>query len=139
MKNISISFCDLYRDGGSIGLSFTAQGGKEYNTSFSEFRKSLSIYGGDYGIIMFKFTNWIRQRQEYELFLGTRSFEESPDLNYHPPVIYLGDCNSKNIVKRLDWSQAKEFIAPLKCNDASSITIFERLLKIIENEGKSLS
>jgi hypothetical protein len=138
MKNISISHCDLYRDGGSIGLSFTANGGKEYNLSFDEFREQMIEWLDiDYSIAAYKFINWIQKRQGYELFVKTRAFEESPDTRYKSPVIYLGDCNSNNIVRSLDWQQAKEFMAPLKCSDSSSIKHFERLLEIIENEGRS--
>jgi hypothetical protein len=137
MKNISISYCDIYRDGGSIGLSFSANGGKEFNLSFAEFREQmLEWIDVDYSIAARTFTNWIRQRQDYELLIQTRAFEESPDTGYKSPVIYLGDCNSNNVVKRLDWQQAKEFVAPLECSDPSSIKHFESLLRIIENEGK---
>jgi hypothetical protein len=90
----------------------------------------------DYVIAARTFINWIRQRQDYELLVKTRTFEESPDTRYKLPVIYLGDCNSNIIVKRLDWQQAKEFVTPLKCSDPSSTKHFESLLKIIENEGK---
>jgi hypothetical protein len=114
MKNISIFDCDLYRDGGSIGLFFTANGGKEYNLSFAEFREKMFEWIDiNYSITAHTFVNWIRQRQDYQLFVKSRAFEESPDTRYKSPVIYLGDCNSNNIVKRLNWQQAQEFIAPL--------------------------
>lgn len=136
MKNISISSCDIYRDGGSIGLSFSAKGGKEFNLSFAEFKEEmLEWIDVDYSMVAYTFTNWIRQRQDYQLFIKSRAFDESPDTRYKSPVIYLGDCNSNNVVKRLDWQQAKEFVALLKCSDPSSIEYFERLLEIIENEG----
>ena len=102
MKNISISYCDVYRDGGSIGLSFSAKGGKEFNLSFTEFREQmLEWIDVDLSIALRIFTNWIQQRQDYELLIETRAFEESPDTKYKLPVIYLGDCNSKNVVERV--------------------------------------
>ena len=138
MKNILISGCDVYRDGGSIGLSFTANGGKEYNLSFAEFREQMIEWIDiDYSVAAYKFINWIQQRQDYELLIQTRAFEESPDTGYKSPVIYLGDCNSNNVVKRLDWQQAKEFVKTLKCSEPSSIKHFESLLRIIENEGNA--
>ncbi len=104
MKNISISYCDIYRDGGSIGLSFSANGGKEFNISFAEFREQmLEWIDVDYSIAARIFTNWIRQRQDYQLFIKTRAFENPPDNGYKSPVIYFEDCNSNNIVKSLDW------------------------------------
>ena len=136
MKNISISDCDVYRDGGSIGLFFSASGGKEFNLSFSEFREQiLEWIDVDLSIASYMFTNWIRQRQDYQLFIKSRAFEEFPDTKYQSPVIYLGDCNSNKIVKSLDWQQAKEFIAPLKCSNSLSNQHFEHLLEVIENEG----
>lgn len=139
MKNISISDCDVYRDGGSIGLFFSANGGKEFNISFAEFREQmLEWIDVDYSIAAHIFINWIRQRQDYQLFIQTTTFEESPDTKYKPPVIYLGDYNSNNIVKRLDWKQAQEFIKPLKYSGNSlSAKHFESLLRIIRNEGKA--
>ena len=137
LKNISISGCDIYRDGGSIGLDFSAKGGKEYNISFAECREQMCEWiDFDYLIAAHTFTNWIRQRQDYELFIQNRAFEESPDTDYESPVIYMGDRNSNNVVKNLDWQQAKEFITPFKCSDLSSIEHFKSLLRIIENEGK---
>ena len=137
MKNISISDCDVYRDGGSIGLFFTASGGKEYNLSFADFRdKMVEWIDVDYSIAAYTFVSWIRQRQDYQLFIKTRAFEESPDTRYKSPVIYLGDCNSNIVVKRLDWQQAKEFIAPFKSSDLLSTHHFKRLLEIIEGEGR---
>jgi hypothetical protein len=137
MKNISISDCDVYRDGGSIGLFFTASGGKEYNLSFAEVReKMVEWIDVDYSIAAHIFVNWIRQRQDYQLFIKTRAFEEAPDTRYISPVIYLGDCNSNIVVKRLDWQQAQEFIAPFKSSDLLSIQHFEHLLEIIHNEGR---
>jgi hypothetical protein len=139
MKNISISDCDVYRDGGSIGLFFSANGGKEFNLSFADFKEQmLEWIDVDYSIAAHTFINWIRQRQDYQLFIKARAFEKSPDTRYKSPVIYLGDCNSNNIVKRLDWQQAKEFVAPLKYSgDSLSAKHFESLLRIIENEGKA--
>ena len=62
MKNISISDCDVYRDGGSIGLFFSASGGKEFNLSFSEFREQiLEWIDVDLSIASYMFTNWIRR------------------------------------------------------------------------------
>jgi hypothetical protein len=137
MKNISLSYCDIYRDGGSIGLGFSANGGKEFNLSFAEFREQMVEWiGTDYPIAAYTFINWIRQRQDYQLFIKTRVFEESPDTEYESPVIYLGDCNSNIVVKRLDWQEAKEFIAPFKSSDILSIQHFKRLLEIIENDGR---
>lgn len=67
----------------------------------------------------------------YEFFLQIKAFEKSNDSHY-PPVIYLEGCNSNKVVKKLNWAEAKEFIAPLKYEN----TRFEELVNIVKNEGK---
>ena len=81
--------------------------------------------GGSYG---FSFDSDDGRR--YEFFLLTRAFD-GVSTSHHPPVIYLEDVNSGQIVQRLTWQEAKQFVAPLKYDDAR----FAELLKIIETEG----
>ena len=99
MKVTQINSCDIYREGGSLGLSFIAD-----------------------------------DNEEYELFLKNRLFEVSPETNFYPPVIYLERSNNGDIIKKLTWEQAKEFIAPLEYNLNNQ---FEDLVNIINNDGKN--
>lgn len=67
----------------------------------------------------------------YEFFLKTKAFEESEDSHY-PPVIYYEGCNSNKIVRKFTWTEAKEFVVPLKYESIR----FDELLIIVQNEGK---
>jgi hypothetical protein len=42
LKNIQVDYCDLYHDGGSIGLCFSAQGGPGY--SWAELQIDLEYW-----------------------------------------------------------------------------------------------
>lgn len=81
--------------------------------------------GGSYG---FWFdaddSNW------YELFIKVRKLEGEKEAtkDYDPPVIYLEGCNSGNIVKKLSWQEANEFILPLSYENER----FRGLVEIIE-------
>ena len=68
----------------------------------------------------------------YEFFIKTRKFEKDPDNDYYPPVIYLEGSNSKNIVQKLSWSEAQEFIKPLAYDNER----FKELIKVVNNNGK---
>jgi hypothetical protein len=133
LKNIQQRYCDLYRDGGSIGLSFTAQGGPGY--SWAELQSELEYW--DLAIVTLN--NWIRRRRPYELLLQVIYSEGEPTRNYEPPVIYLENCNSGIIIERLSWQNAREFIAPLSRGELESGSPFTKLVEIIRSEGTDQS
>jgi hypothetical protein len=133
MRNIKLHYCDLYRDGGSIGLSFSAQGGQGY--SFSELKEGLS----EPYLAVITMSNWLLRRRQYELLLQVKHSENPSTRNYNPPVIYLENCNSGTIVKTLNWQQAQEFASlfPDMNVEAEGYSHFEHLLAVIQAEGIS--
>jgi hypothetical protein len=137
LKNIQQRYCDLYRDGGSIGLCFTAQGGQGY--SWAEFQKGFSDWdwdwGWDWGPTIITLNNWIRRRRPYELLLQVIYVDREPTRNYEPPVIYLENCNSGTIIKRLSWQEAKDFIAPLSSGELKPGSPLAKLVEMIQSEG----
>jgi hypothetical protein len=133
MKNIQLDYCDLYRDGGSIGLCFSAQGGPGY--SWAEFQKGLEEWDWDWGPTIVTLNNWIRRRRQYELLLQVIYADREPTRNYEPPVIYLENCNSGIIIEHLSWQNAKEFIAPLSRGELKPGSPLAKLVEMIQSEG----
>lgn len=97
MKVVEIGMADIYRDGGSYGMSFEADDG-----------------------------------QVYEFFLETQAFEPGAVESHRTPVLYLGDCNSGNIVVRMSWEEAEAFVAPLRFDDDR----FRELVAIVMRHGR---
>jgi len=97
MKVTKVTGADIYRDGGSFGMTFEADDGGRY-----------------------------------ELFLQTLAFENRQALeSHHPPVIYRGSVNDRDVVRRLDWEEAKAFVAPLQFDERC----FDELVAIIARAG----
>jgi len=68
----------------------------------------------------------------YEFFLKTRRFEKGADANYHPPVLFLENCNSGEIVRRMtSWEEAQEFIRPLAFDNDR----FRQIQEVVNNRG----
>jgi hypothetical protein len=133
LKNIQQRYCDLYRDGGSIGLCFLAQGGPGY--SWAELQSDLEYWD----LAIATLNNWIRRRRQYELLLQVSYSEGEPTRNYEPPVIYLENCNSGIIIERLSWQESKDFIAPLSSGELKPDSPFAKLVEIIRSEGTGQS
>lgn len=84
--------------------------------------------GGSYG-----FTFYADDGRCYEFFLQTRAFEEPrAEESHQPPTIYAESVNDGKPVRQLTWSEARSFVAPLRCD-------FERFLELVAvvmSEGK---
>jgi hypothetical protein len=66
----------------------------------------------------------------YEFFLQTRAFEgDGP--SHLPPVIYLEGVNGGHEVQRLTWDQARQFLGPLRFDNAR----FAELIEIVQRGG----
>jgi hypothetical protein len=68
----------------------------------------------------------------YEFFLKTRAFERPLALeSHHPPVIYRGDVNDRDVVQELDWDEAKAFVSPLRFDNPC----FDELVALVGRAG----
>lgn len=89
----------------------------------------VDIYrdGGSYGMVF-----EANDGQVYELFLETLAFEPGSLESHRAPVLYLGGCNSGNIVVRMSWEEAEAFVAPLRFDDER----FQELIAIVMRHGR---
>jgi hypothetical protein len=67
----------------------------------------------------------------YELFIKVVLGSPADCTRYYEPLVYLGDCNSKNVACHPTWEQAKEFMAGVKFADER----FEEMKWIVDNGG----
>jgi len=83
--------------------------------------------GGSYGFCFDSDDgNW------YEFFLQTTAFDSSAPGSHFPPVLYLESVNDRQMVQRLSWEEANEFVAPLRYESSR----FAELVDIVKAQGR---
>lgn len=69
--------------------------------------------------------------KSYELFIKVVIDSPSDCKRYYEPLVFLGDCNSKNAVAHPTWDEASVFLSNISFDNGR----FNELKWIIENGG----
>lgn len=84
----------------------------------------VSRDGGSYSLSFESVDN-----EWYELFVQVKGIGSK---EYFEPAIFRGGFNGGELVKKLSWPSAREFLAPIKCESSR----FNELIELAENNGK---
>jgi len=68
-------------------------------------------------------------KEWYEFFVQVKGIESN---EYFEPAIYRGGVNDGELIQKLSWSNAKEFLASIKYENKR----FNELVRLVGNNGK---